>query len=139
MPPPVPVDPRTSRFSSPREMRSAAKLRADAARAANSCSKRVLSGARTLIKASVGNRKSLTSIRNAKLDFLGCGNRKQSRRANGLRVSGGRCHLLVWRTQTISDPCFRQDVLRTFRMRLDLLPELSNVYTKILRIGQIAP
>src|SRR3974377_1705499 len=54
-------------------------------------------------------------------------------------VDGVEDHGLVCCAQTVSDPCFRQDVLRTFRIRLDLLPELPNVDTKILRVGEVAP
>src|SRR6266478_10073304 len=41
--------------------------------------------------------------------------------------------------QAISDPGLRQDVLRTFRIRLDLLPELSDINTKILWVREATP
>src|SRR5262249_28558237 len=45
----------------------------------------------------------------------------------------------VRRTQTVSDPGFRQNVLRTFGTSLDLLPELPDIDTKILRICEVIP
>src|SRR5712671_3342498 len=48
-------------------------------------------------------------------------------------------HCSVCCAQAISDPCFRQDVLRTFRIRLDLLPELPDIDTKILRVREVTP
>src|SRR5258707_9646556 len=54
-------------------------------------------------------------------------------------MRGGLLFSLVCRAQTVSDPRFRQDVLRTFRTRLDLLPELPDIYTKILRVREVIP
>src|SRR5262252_4523880 len=130
-PPPVPVDPRPSRLSNSKEIRPASKLRAEAARAANSCSKRVLSAPRSLIKASVGKRNSLISMATAPALYIVVTANNSS--------DGVEDHGLVCCAQTIYNSCFRQDVLRTFRIRLDFLPELPNVYTKILRVGEVTP
>src|SRR5258707_13692810 len=54
-------------------------------------------------------------------------------------MRGGLLFSLVCRAQTVSDPRFRQDVLRTFRTRLDLLPELPDINTKILWVREVIP
>src|SRR6266436_5183735 len=48
-------------------------------------------------------------------------------------------HCSVCCAQAISDPCLRQDVPRTFRICLDLLPELSDINTKILWVREVIP
>src|SRR6266540_370307 len=41
--------------------------------------------------------------------------------------------------QPITDAGFGQDVLRAFGIRLDLLPELPNVDSEVLGVGQLVP
>src|SRR5262249_31314780 len=112
-----------------------AKLRAEAARAANSSSKRLLSDALALTKASVGKRKSLMSM----TECLSPMSIATTGDARVLVSWMDQCHRLVRCTQTISDSCFGEDIVWTFGIRLDLLPELPNVYTKILRVRQVIP
>src|SRR5262245_12767185 len=45
----------------------------------------------------------------------------------------------IRRPQAIADPRLRQDILRTFRIGLDLLPQLPDVHPQILSVGQIVP
>src|SRR5215475_10859755 len=45
----------------------------------------------------------------------------------------------VRRPEPVADARFRQDVLRTLRIGLDLLPQLPHINTQILRVGQIVP
>jgi hypothetical protein len=47
------------------------------------------------------------------------------------RSSGG--------AQPVTDASFGKDILRALGIGLDFLPQLSDIYAQILRVGQIAP
>src|SRR5262249_28275750 len=119
-PPPVPVDPNSSRLRISAEICSGAKSRALAARRASSCNKRVLWDARRSTCASAGARNFLMSI-------AGAAERQPS------------LQLMLWRAQTIADAGFRQHILRALGIGFDLLSQLSHIDAQVLRIGEIVP
>src|SRR5262245_11982395 len=119
-PPPVPVDPSSSRLRISAEIRSGAKSRAVAARRASCCNKRVLSDARMSTCVSAGERNFLMSIG-------GAAERQPS------------LQLMLRRAQTIADAGFRQDILRALGIGFDLLSQLPHLDPQGLRIGEIVP
>src|SRR4029450_789719 len=122
-PPPVPVDPNSSRLRISAAIRSGAKSSVAAARRASSRNQRALSDPRTSTRVSLGERNSLMSI--------------SAPVANQLQERS--LQLLLRRPQTIANPGFRQFVLRTLGIGFDLLPELPHIDPQVLGIREIIP
>src|SRR5258708_26361720 len=121
-PPPVPVDPSSSRLRISAEIGSGAKPRLWAARRASSCNNRVLSDARTSMRTSLGERNSLISM----------GPRWKQLQERSLQ-------LVFRRPQAVTDPGFRQDVLRTLGICFDFLSQLPHIDPQVLRVREIIP
>src|SRR6476646_5598838 len=122
-PPPVPVDPNSSRLRISAAIRSGGKSRLAAARRDSSCSKRALSDARMSMRVSLGERNALIP--------MGAPVAKQ-RQARSMQI-------LLRRPEPVADPGFRQYVLRPLGIGLDLLPQLPHIDAQVLRVGEIVP
>src|SRR5262249_12620943 len=131
MPPPVPVDPSASRWSSALDTVSGARSSLAAASRASSASKRRLSDARRSITTSDGARKSAISIAGSSNTVA------QADRA--CSNSGTTARASVGRSQAVADPRLRQDIMRTLGIGFDLLPQLPHIDAQILRVREVIP